>query len=338
MLNKELKVVVIIPYFGDSLPEYFDLFLKTVRNNGKIMFYFFSNLDFSKNLPTNCKLFNYSLKEMEALVSLKTGSDVKLVNPYKLCDLKPFYGAIFQDYIADYDFWGISDIDLIFGNMQKFIFDSGILMKYDIISFREEWLSGVFALFRNSSEVNNLYKKSKDWQLVLSNEKHFAFDEVSKTVDQSLLIYAELRKGKSLFEIETEVESFTHILKSKKHRLKVRFLSEIKEAISEGMILKYDAKEGISVFEKGKSDFKNNDEFLNYHYISEKRTFFFSYPKWRSIPNTFFISQYGFHKNLNNLKAQILIRKFKSIIYKTPGKFFNTAFWQKKIQLLIGGK
>ena len=38
---------------------------------------------------------------------------------YKLTDFKPAYGEIFQDYIIQYDFWGFTDIDLIYGDSNE---------------------------------------------------------------------------------------------------------------------------------------------------------------------------------------------------------------------------
>ena len=42
-------------------------------------------------------------------------------SPYKLCDYKPVYGLIFDEDLQDYDFWGHCDVDLIFGDIRKFI-------------------------------------------------------------------------------------------------------------------------------------------------------------------------------------------------------------------------
>ena len=50
----------------------------------------------------------------------------------------------------EYDFWGYCDIDLIFGNIRKFITDD-ILDKYDKILSR-----GHFTLFRNKDSINTI--------------------------------------------------------------------------------------------------------------------------------------------------------------------------------------
>ena len=60
---------------------------------------------------------------------------VVLHKPYKLCDYRICYGAVFQDFIKNYDFWGFCDIDLLWGNIRTFITE-GILNKYDKIGFQ----------------------------------------------------------------------------------------------------------------------------------------------------------------------------------------------------------
>lgn len=77
--------------------------------------------------------------------------EIKLTNPYKLCDFKPAYGYIFEEEISKYDFWGFCDIDLIFGNLSHFINDE-LLNKFDKLFFH-----GHFCIFRNCKKMNTLF-------------------------------------------------------------------------------------------------------------------------------------------------------------------------------------
>ena len=91
---------------------------------------------------------------------------------YKLCDFKVAYGEIFSDWLREYDFWGYCDNDLVFGNIRKFITDE-ILETHDRILAR-----GHFSLYRNSKNVNEMYKKaSPSYRTVFSTESIWAFDE-----------------------------------------------------------------------------------------------------------------------------------------------------------------
>ena len=91
--------------------------------------------------------------------------------PYKMCDYKVAYGEMFQEYIKDYDFWGHCDADLIFGDIRKFVTDD-ILNKYDRLG-----VDGFFSLFRNTIEINAIYRKVDDITKIFTEQKPFGFDE-----------------------------------------------------------------------------------------------------------------------------------------------------------------
>lgn len=63
---------------------------------------------------------------------------VAIPNSYKLCDFKPTYGLIFSEYIAKYDFWGMGDIDVIYGNIRDFITED-VLNNNDIITVKHDF-------------------------------------------------------------------------------------------------------------------------------------------------------------------------------------------------------
>ena len=78
------------------------------------------------------------------------------------------------DVIKNYDFWGHCDIDLVFGDIRKFITDD-ILNYYDKIFFR-----GHLSLYRNIEKMNNLFKlnySGNNFKKVFTNEKIYGFDE-----------------------------------------------------------------------------------------------------------------------------------------------------------------
>ena len=54
-------------------------------------------------------------------IKLKGMLNINLRSPYKLCDLKPAYGYIFNNLLKDFDYWGYSDLDLLFGNLDELL-------------------------------------------------------------------------------------------------------------------------------------------------------------------------------------------------------------------------
>ena len=100
--------------------------------------------------------------------------DIEIKRPYKLCDFRPAYGLIFEEYLKNYDFWGHCDIDQIFGNIKNFVTEE-VLNKYDKIN-----KNGHFVLYRNTLRMNNLFKEKGslfDYVDVFKSNENFAFDE-----------------------------------------------------------------------------------------------------------------------------------------------------------------
>lgn len=169
------KIILISPWFG-KLRDDFPFWLKSAELNSTIDFLIFTDQDI-KNAPSNVFIYKTDIKYVEQLAQEKIYEGCVIAKPYKLCDYKPAYGEIFQDYIKDYDYWGHCDNDLIFGDIRHF-FPNELLDKYDRLLTR-----GHLTLYRNTKEVNSQYRKLQgpDYKEVLSNSKGYGFDEWAGT-------------------------------------------------------------------------------------------------------------------------------------------------------------
>ena len=170
------KIAIVVAYFG-KFPNYFPLWLKSCAYNATIDFFLFTDQQL-ENLPQNVKHVPMSLSEMQDRASDVLGFKAVLTKPYKCCDYRPLYGALFKDYLATYDYWGHCDVDLIFGDLQYF-FD-----KYNLYDYDKFGTLGHLSLFRNCEKVNNAYKLAGDngrpgYREVFTNERNFTFDELS---------------------------------------------------------------------------------------------------------------------------------------------------------------
>lgn len=314
MVKTRKHILFIIPYFGEAFPKYFDLFLHSVSYNEDYNFIIFSDIQVDRELPRNLELVQMTKEELSKNISTKCKVPFHLLNPYKLCDLKPAYGHIFEDYLNDYDFWGHVDIDLVLGNLNNFLINDDKLDVYDLISFRKEWISGSFCLYKNKDEVNKLYQNSTDWVAVLSTPNYLGFDEISRAKEPEISVFRSILNGDNLIDIETEIESFTEVvLKSK---IKYKFQTLIKESLAKHMLINFD-KGKISIGYKGTSKNLKNKEFLLYHYITEKRNGIFKYPNWNSIPEKFYISRLGFHKHKFSYWIAYYLMRFDNLLTKT---------------------
>ena len=168
------SICLIIPYYG-KFPNYFDLWLESVRYNPTIDFLIVSDIEEQYNYPQNVKIKKMTFAELQERIRSLFPFKAAIDSPYKLCDYKVAYGEIFYEETKNYDFWGYCDIDLIFGDIRKYITDD-MLQKYDKIG-----MLGHFSIYRNCDEIRSLYKSKCahiiDYQTAYSNNWIWHFDE-----------------------------------------------------------------------------------------------------------------------------------------------------------------
>lgn len=173
----EKKILVIIPYFG-TLPEWFDLFLRTCGANREFHWLIPTDDDRHFSPPPNVTLRRETLHGFKRGVAetLNIKAENLAWGPYKLCDLKPFYGLIFADDVAGYDYWGFGDLDLFYGRLRDFV-NAEMLDRYRMITFHDDRVSGHFSLLRNCRAMNEACLGIPDWRGKVAFEKHIGIDE-----------------------------------------------------------------------------------------------------------------------------------------------------------------
>lgn len=169
------KLAFIVPYIG-KFPSNFQLWLNSCRNNPDFDWLIFTDDTTSYDYPFNVKCHRISFDELRQLFQNYFSFPITLENAYKLCDFRPSYPSVFQQYVDKYDFCGYCDLDLIWGDLSHWINDT-TLENVDRVS---EW--GHCCLYRNNREINNLYRKTVDGILnykdVFRSECNFLYDEV----------------------------------------------------------------------------------------------------------------------------------------------------------------
>lgn len=160
------KVAILLCYFG-PLPVNFDLWQESCGCNPSFDFYLITDQHIIPQYE-NVFCIPAALKDVRARLSAALNRPVALDHPYKLCDYKPMYGVAFQDILRDYEFWGMCDMDMIFGNLSSFI-RADILLNYDKI-FR----LGHLTLYRNQDWVNWSFQRpgKVDWRDVIRDNYH----------------------------------------------------------------------------------------------------------------------------------------------------------------------
>lgn len=147
--GKKHRIAIIIPFVGqgpESIPPYLELFCTSAAGSASLVdFLLIHNgvLDgyHGDKCPNN--VIFISLQTMHEFSTtlvrvvdqveestIKMGSKEKLARaltkliesyPYIMVEFKPALGHIFAEYLKGYSHWGYSDLDILFGDLPRFI-------------------------------------------------------------------------------------------------------------------------------------------------------------------------------------------------------------------------
>lgn len=206
-----MKIVLIIPYFG-KFPEYFNVFLNSCKYNKDYTWLIYTDNQEKYVYPQNVIKKFISYEQVKEKIAHKFDFSFEIKYYHKLCDLKPAYGYIFEEDIKDFDFWGFCDMDLIWGDLNKFITPK-ILEKYDKI-----YTFGHLTLFKNTYENNRRFMKNYEgaelYKEAFLKNTEWVFDEgYRKSINN---IYEEngypMYKGHSCADIYTKSSDFRLVI------------------------------------------------------------------------------------------------------------------------------
>lgn len=169
-----LKCLLIIPYFG-KFPNYFQLFLNSCKNLEYFDFLIFTDDKRDFIYPKNVKREICDFKLVKNLASEKIDHRIILDRPQKLCDFKPTYGLLFEDYLVGYNYWGHCDIDMLFGNLDKLVYPILAEGNFDKI-----FNLGHLTIYKNTKKNNRIFMneiKEKGSESALFSRELCKFDE-----------------------------------------------------------------------------------------------------------------------------------------------------------------
>lgn len=312
------KVIFIVPYFG-RFPNYFQLVLNSMEFNKEFNWLIFTDNNESYNLPKNVKIVKTTFDGIKKQIQKKFDFKISLERPYKFCDFKPAYGYIFEEYLKEYDYWGYCDIDVIFGDLSKFITED-ILNKYEKI-----FTLGHMTLYKNTYKNNKRFMEKYNGKVLyrryLSSNENFAFDEqYEKTKEKYSInnIYDEL--GIEVYNQKPIADIFVY---EQNFKLVKDF-----DRNDIGDIFEED-RESIFTYENGKIlryyfKFENFivREYMYIHLQKREMTYNKTMKKFKIIPNAFIelehdITEENFNKEIkkkidrNYIKHIVKIKKIK---------------------------
>lgn len=181
------SVVIFIPYFG-SWPEWIDLFFETARRNTRIDFLVVTDCDAEEFAAPNIQIRQTTFTDYVQRARSWLGFPFDPPDGYKICDLRPMFGALHEEEFSGYEFYGWCDLDLLLGDIRS-VYTDEILDRYDVLSTHADRISGHFALFRNTLRNRTMYRRIYQWQRRLMTPEFMGLDEHGITNAYLLTIF-----------------------------------------------------------------------------------------------------------------------------------------------------
>lgn len=297
------KCCFIIPYFG-KLPNYFELFAKTCEYNKDYDWLIFTDDRQKYEVPQNVKINYIGFDKLKEIIQNKFDFDISLDKPYKLCDYKPAYGYIFEDYIFNYRFWGHCDLDTIMGDLNKFITED-MLEQYNKI-----FCLGHMILYKNTYENNRVFMEKLNGEEIYKNvfqtDNICVFDETYGGKRNINSIFLENNKKVFMQDLSLNFNiHYTRFIKTTFNPNNYEFEDE-------------NYKKAIYIWKKGKilRIYKENnklkyEEFLYAHFQQRNMKFdrkILNDEYFKFVPNKFMKLEYENinYNNFNKIKRRIL--------------------------------
>lgn len=168
------RILIVAVFFG-KLPDYFPLWLGSCKENRSVDWLLITDANVEGlDIPANVHVRCMDLPGFLKYLSVRIGVTLQAEKPYKVCDFRPAFSALLDLVPGKWDWWGHCDIDMVFGDLRKFISNEMLL------SFERIFSVGHLSLYKNSTFSNDFFRKKipgMDWVDVFEDPAHRAYDE-----------------------------------------------------------------------------------------------------------------------------------------------------------------
>ncbi len=242
--HQKHRLAIVIPFVGEdpeAVPPYLELFCSAAAGSASLVDFLLIHsgvLDgyHGDNCPDNVRFISLSTiddfsKYLVRVVDHKSDDEIALGGsremlarilakhiikyPYVLVEFKPALGHIFAAFLEGYTHWGYSDLDILFGDLERWITPDE-LNDFDIVTYGygdqdRIYLRGQFTFHKNDGKVNQLWRRcnyladmDKRFNDVMSGVKQLHFESAEGCYSAAVLQHNDIK-------IKYTVKAFTDI-------------------------------------------------------------------------------------------------------------------------------
>lgn len=167
-------VLIIIDYFGEW-PKWFQMYLKSCELNPSIRWLIHSDCPIPDRVPANVTFVPISREDYTQRIGDILGVRFRPQSMYKVCDLRPAFGILYEDEIAGYDYFGWGDIDVVYGNIRALY--TGEVLTHNVISASDRICTGHLTLLKNEPWLRAAFRHIPHWRERLEDPRPHPWSE-----------------------------------------------------------------------------------------------------------------------------------------------------------------
>lgn len=170
-----LDVRVVANYFGKP-PRIFQLWLDSCGANATVKWLFYTDIDMTAwCVPANMEVHKVDFDWMKRKLQTPFPYEIHYAKPWDFCAFKAVIGIAFAEELAGADFWGWSDVDVIFGDLTP-------VLDLAERGYDKVMPNGHFSIIRNSTKLNDFIFNHPRTKIAITsdesgNSQSSCFDE-----------------------------------------------------------------------------------------------------------------------------------------------------------------
>jgi len=170
------KALLILPFSGPFGP-WLPLYLHSLANQHTLDLLLLSDT-VPPELPSNVRHVPMTFDDIRERANARLKTPVRLHRGRNICDLRPAFGLVFEEFTQGYEYWAFGDEDVLYGDLDRMLaphLDGTADLVFPALNGK----SGHLTIVKNHPRTNELAMNDPVYKDVLNSQEHWAYDETS---------------------------------------------------------------------------------------------------------------------------------------------------------------